>query len=68
MTTTDPKLVRRVAHTLWLIDFAAANPDAGAMARKADWDERRESFLPLARQMIRQLRRDRVTLCLEPGP
>lgn len=63
----DPKLVRQVAHTLWLIDFSAAHPDASAAARKADWDARRDHFVPLARQMIRQLGRDGLELRLKPA-
>lgn len=67
MTTVyNPKLVRQVAHTLWLIDFSLSHPDARAPARKADWADRREIFQPLARQLIRQLERDGVGLHLLP--
>ncbi|MDT8853540.1 hypothetical protein RNZ50_00535 [Paracoccaceae bacterium Fryx2] len=64
------KVARLLVRALWQVEWSAANPDAKPGARKAAWQEVRESraeHIKTARKALRILERRGVTLTVAPG-
>jgi hypothetical protein len=56
------RIVRRLAHATWQVQWTAANPDAGAEARKAAWKAARPEAVKVARKVLRLLEKKGVAL------
>lgn len=63
-TEDRKRIVRRIAHTMWQLEWSAANPDAGPEARKAAWKAARPEAVKTARKVLRQLEKKGVVLTL----
>lgn len=58
------KIVRRLAHAMWLAQWSVDNPKAGAEARKAGWKAARGDAIKGARKVLRLVEKKGVALTL----
>ncbi len=64
-STTDQKLIRRLANNMFRAEFTATSPNSTPEERKAGWAEQRDDYLTRARRLYRVLERDGVVLDLK---
>jgi hypothetical protein len=61
----DQKVLRKVARTLWTMEYKERTPESTPEQRKAAWEEEKKTVTARARKLIRKLEADDVVMTVK---
>lgn len=61
----DPKVLQKVARTMWRMEFRQRSPKASAQERKAAWQSESKGAKVRARKLIRKLQASNLVVAVK---